>query len=171
MQDFTNEAIDINILPKYEETILKSLSSKYWNVVLINLIIVLFLIAVVTGLILWFNEASRTYLYIIIGIYALFSFLLINLYRIALKRRGFAVREKDIIYTSGVLSATTTIVPFNRVQHVALNEGIFSRIYKLGTLEVFTAGGISGNLKVHGLEIEEANKLKELLLKRVEYAG
>jgi len=171
MQDFTNEIIDIDSLPRYEEAPLKALSSKYWNVILINIVIVLLLLVSGVYAVMWIYEILLPYSYVFAIIYILFAAGLIKIYSISFKRRGFTVREKDLIYTSGVLSATTTIVPFNRVQHVALNEGVFSRMYKLGTLEVFTAGGATGNLKVHGLEISEANKLKELLLKRVDHAG
>src|SRR5690606_41032422 len=38
--------------------------------------------------------------------------------RLAFKKRGYAVREKDLLYRSGILSTTTTIVPFNRIQHI-----------------------------------------------------
>jgi uncharacterized membrane protein YdbT with pleckstrin-like domain len=43
----------------------------------------------------------------------------------AVKRRAFALRDKDILYKRGLLSTTTTIMPFNRIQHVAMHEGGF----------------------------------------------
>jgi hypothetical protein len=37
MQNFTNETIDINELPNFEEVQLNQLQSKYFNVIAINL--------------------------------------------------------------------------------------------------------------------------------------
>ncbi|WP_449435355.1 PH domain-containing protein [Pedobacter steynii] len=47
-----------------------------------------------------------------------------------------------MLYTSGIIALSTTIVPFSRIQHIALDEGLFSRIYGLGELRIFTAGGV-----------------------------
>ena len=39
MQDFTNTTIDLDALPKYEEVVFQKLQPKYWNVIVINLMI------------------------------------------------------------------------------------------------------------------------------------
>ena len=167
MPDFTNNTIDIPSLPKYEEVPLQPLSNKYWKVVLINLFIFLLFVAAGILVLLSFNESARTYFVIILVVYFAFSALLIFLYNIGVKRRGFAVREKDIIYASGVLALSTTIVPFTRIQHIALHESMISRLFQLGELQVFTAGGSSGSLHIPGIEIEEAKRIKELLMKQI----
>jgi membrane protein YdbS with pleckstrin-like domain len=167
MTDFTNNTIDINSLPKYEEVPLQQLSNKYWKVVLIN--IFLFQLFLAAGILtfLAFNEHARAYLAIIIIAYFVFAALMIVLYNIGLKRRGFAIREKDIIYASGVLALSTTIVPFSRIQHIALHEGMIPRFFKLGELQIFTAGGKSGSLHIPGVEIEEAKRIKALLMHQI----
>lgn len=167
MPDFTNNTIDIHSLPKHEEVPLQPLSNKYWKVVLINIFIFLLFAAAVILAFLSFNEAARPYFAIILSAYLIFAALLIFLYNIGLKRRGFAVREKDIIYASGVLALSTTIVPFSRIQHIALHEGMIPRLFQLGELQVFTAGGSSGSLHIRGIEIEEARRIKELLMKQI----
>ena len=87
--------------------------------------------------------------------------------RIAFKKRGYAIREKDFIYRSGVLATTTTIVPFNRIQHIAVNEGVFSRMYGLAALEIYTAGGSSSDLTISGIERDKAISIKEYLMNNV----
>ena len=47
MQEFTNDPIDIEALPNYEQAPLKTLHPKYWNVVMIHIGIFLFLLATV----------------------------------------------------------------------------------------------------------------------------
>lgn len=163
MQDFTNETLDIDALPKYEEVVLNAINRKYWRVVLLNIAIFLFIFAAAIGIVLFFLEGSRPYLYVTTGSYLLFSILLIALYRTSIKRIGYAIREKDLIYKSGIISISTSIIPFTRIQHITLNEGIFSRMFQLGSLHVFTAGGISGSITIPGLDINLAKTIKEEL--------
>lgn len=163
MQDFTNETLDINALPKYEEVPLNALSGKYWKVVLLNVAIFLFVLAAGMAIVLFFAEGFRPYLYVLTGIYLLFGILLVMLYRVSIKRIGYAIREKDLIYKSGIISISTSIIPFTRIQHITLNEGIFSRMFQLGSLHVFTAGGMSGSITIPGLDIDLAKTIKEEL--------
>ncbi|RZM15683.1 MAG: PH domain-containing protein, partial [Pedobacter sp.] len=132
MPDFTNNTIDIDQLPKFEDVHLQPLSNKYWKVVLINIIIFLLFVAAGISAVLYLKEEARQYLFIILSIYIAFAILLVLMYNIGVKRRGFAVRDKDIIYASGVLALSTTIVPFTRIQHIALHEGLISRMFQLG---------------------------------------
>lgn len=167
MQDFTNDTLDINSFPKYEEVPLHPVSKKYWNVVLINIMVFLLILAAGLAALLYFVNELRPYIYVICGGYLAFGFLLILLYKTDIRRRGFAVREKDIFYKSGIIAISTTIIPFSRIQHITLDEGFFSRMYRLGQLRVFTAGGSSGSLHIPGIEIEQARQIKELLMKQI----
>lgn len=167
MQEFTNDPIDISLLPQFQEVKLTPLSPKYWKVVCINMAIFTAITATGMTILLLFNSAIKVYSYAIIASYFLLISLMFVLYRKALSRRGFAVREKDIIYRHGLIAISTTIIPFSRIQHIALDEGLFSRMYRLGQLRIFTAGGHSGSLHISGIEIEEARQIKELLMKQI----
>jgi len=167
MQHFTNETIDIQQLPKYEETALTAPASKYWQVMLINLIIFTLLSGGGLAIFILIDEKMRANWAIFIGLFVLIIIVLFLLYWASFKRRGFALREKDIIYKSGVIAETTTIVPLQRIQHVALNEGFLSRIFKLGTLHIYTAGGSSGEIRIAGVPIEQAKAMKEALVQRL----
>jgi membrane protein YdbS with pleckstrin-like domain len=167
MSDFSNNTIDIDSLPKFEDLRLKPLSTKYWKVVLINIFIFLLFMAAGIFALLYVKEELRQYLYLVASAYSAFALLLILLYNIGVKRRGFAVREKDIIYASGVLALSTTIVPFNRIQHIALHEGMISRFFELAELQIFTAGGSSGSLHIRGIEIAEAKNIRALLMQQI----
>lgn len=170
MIDFTNDTLDIGNLPKYEEVTLNALSKKYWNVVVINLFIFLLIVAAGITALLYFSKESRPYIYVLIGGYAMLSILLFLMYRTDIGRRGYAVREKDILYRSGIIAISTTIVPFSRIQHIALDEGLVSRMYHLGQLRIFTAGGSTGSLHIPGIEIEQARQIKEILMKQINLA-
>lgn len=167
MLDFTNDTLDIGNLPKYEEVPLNAVSKKYWNVVVINLIISLIILAVGLTTFLYFSIAARPYIYVVIGGYIALTLILFALYKTDISKRGYAVREKDILYRSGIIAITTTIIPFSRIQHITLDEGLFSRMYQLGQLKIFTAGGSSGSLHIPGIEINQARKIKETLMKQI----
>jgi len=167
MQDFTNEPIDINLLPKYELVPLSKPHPNYWKIIVINILIFLLFVGTVLTVMFFNIPELSNYLYPTIAVYALLAIFLFFIFKASFKRRGFALRDKDLIYKSGIIAETTTIVPLNRIQHVALNEGIFSRIFKLGKIQIYTAGGHSGHLMIAGVEIETAKSMKELLLKKL----
>lgn len=167
MQHFTNETIDLQQLPKYEETLLTAPAAKYWQIIIINLAIFLFIIGVTLTAFVFFNEEFHSNWFIFAGIFVVFAAFLFFLFRASFKRRGFALREKDVLYKSGIIAETTVIVPLTRIQHVALNEGFLSRMFHLGTLQIYTAGGSSGEIRIAGVPIEQAKAMKEALVQRL----
>lgn len=168
--EFTNETIDLDLLPKFEEVSFSQLNKNYIKVVYINIAIVLLIIAVGIGVLMYFNEdLQENSVYSIFGIsYLIFALVLFFSSVSSVKRRAYAVREKDILYKRGLLSTTTTIMPFNRIQHVAMHEGAFSRIYSLAQLQIYTAGGSTSDIKISGIEKEKAESIKELLMQKIQ---
>ena len=86
---------------------------------------------------------------------------------ISVPRIGYAVRNKDIIYKSGVFWHTVTAVPFNRIQHVEKSSTPLDRRFDIASLQLFTAGGSGGDLKIHGLPVDTAEALRVLILDKV----
>ena len=86
---------------------------------------------------------------------------------ISVPRIGYAVRERDIIYKSGVFWQTVTAVPFNRIQHVEKSSTPLDRKFNIATLQLFTAGGTGGDLKIHGLPAKTAEKLRFFILEKI----
>lgn len=89
---------------------------------------------------------------------------------IAVPRRGYVVREKDLLYKSGVLWRSVKAFPFNRVQHTKLHSTPLDRRFGLASLSVFPAGGGLGN-RVHGLGRETAVRLRVYISERIESAA
>ena len=169
MENFTNETINTKLLPRYEEVELTSLHSNYWKVVLINNLIIYSIIAIVM-IFLWMNiEDSQDYNpFWVFGIFLLivnFSFLL---YRISFKKKAYAFRNHDVIYRSGLIATNTMVIPYNRVQHVALHEGFLSRYFGLAKVEIFTAGGSASDIEIPGIAKEEAENIKQLLMGKIQ---
>jgi membrane protein YdbS with pleckstrin-like domain len=82
-------------------------------------------------------------------------------------RKGYAVRSHDILFKSGVFWHTVTAIPFNRVQHVEKSSTPLDRKFKLATLQLFTAGGSGGDLKIDGFPAKTAEKLRAYILDKI----
>jgi uncharacterized protein len=167
MEDFTNETIDTARLPRFEAVTLTPLHPSFIKIIWINIAVVFGLMAIITALAVFFVDNTVDYLtYITIG-YIGILLLTITIQVVSYKNRGFAFRTHDVIYRSGAIAVTTTIIPYNRVQHVALHEGWLSRAFGLATVAIYTAGGVSSDLKIPGLEKEHAEAIKQLLVGKI----
>ena len=127
-------------------------------------------ITIVTiGLIL-FNvlpDASLFPVWISIGVFLTITLPLLIWPFIAVPRLGFAARDKDILYKSGVFFASVTAVPFNRVQHVETSHGPMDRRFGTANLQLFTAGGTRGDLSIKGMDADTAEKLRVFILEKI----
>ena len=86
---------------------------------------------------------------------------------ISVPRIGYAIRDKDILYKSGVFWQTVTVIPFNRIQHVEKSSTPLDRRFAIATLQIFTAGGSGGDLKIHGLSATTAENLRVFIIEKV----
>ena len=167
MEDFTNSTVSFDTLPKFESVPFQSLNKNYLNVVYLSNAIFSVVLAVGLTLMIIFNDFVRDNVVLWVAALVGIITLLFWLSNIIFRKKGYALREKDILFRKGILSTTTTIIPFNRIQHVALHEGVFSRIYQLSELQIFTAGGSSSDLHIPGLPKEEAERIKSYLLNNI----
>jgi len=85
---------------------------------------------------------------------------------IALPKRGYVVRDKDLLFKKGVIWRSVTAVPFNRIQHVETSNTPLDRKFGLATLQLFTAGGTGGDLKIEGLAADVAEQLRVFILEK-----
>ncbi|MBC7524757.1 MAG: PH domain-containing protein [Flavobacterium sp.] len=168
MENFTNEIIDTKQLPRHEEVQLTPLQPQFWFVTLINLSIFFLILAIVSTVMCFKSDEISVYrLYFILG-YFLILVIAIFLNRISFNKKGFAFRNHDVIFRSGIISTNTMIIPYNRVQHVALQEGFISRYFGLAKVSIYTAGGSSSDLEIPGILKEEAENIKQLLMGKIQ---
>jgi len=167
-QQFSNKTIDTLVLPQFEDVQLTPLHPSYLKVIWFNIALVFGIIAIAAGVGFYFISELQPYRLIISGGYIFIVLLTIVINVINFKTRGFAFREHDVIYRSGAISVSTTIIPYNRVQHVAIHEGPIARWLDLATVEVFTAGGIGGDIKIPGLEKIHATAIKQLVVGKID---
>lgn len=162
---FENNEIDIANLPKVENVNFVSLLPQYKKVLYINRTLLFFVMPALPFLFeLIIQEKINLWyfvlFYILIIILYVFGIIIVNL---GFPKKGYALRKNDIIYRSGFFIHNITIVPFNRIQHIEIRQGIISRWYGLSKLKIYTAGGYGSGLYINGISPETAQQLKDYL--------
>jgi len=162
MENFTNNSIEIGSLPQFEEVDFQPISESY----LIKSYLLKFLLlcaAVIVWVVLFYydiNLVLTSILAVFIVLYFPFKFW--NTFKVQ-DTYGFALREKDILFKRGYFICTTTVVPFNRIQHVSISRDVLDKYLKISTLKIFTAGGSGSDIIIPGLTTDLALRLKEAL--------
>ena len=168
MENFTNNELDVRGLPKFESVELQRLEPKYRRVLAVNIGLALFVELIVLLILTLKPEelSSMDVLFFWLG-GALIGLLIVWLTLLGFRKKGYAFREHDLIFQYGVIATSTKIIPYNRVQHVALHRGFISRKFNLATVQLFTAGENSADLKIPGILYEDAVKIKELVSNKI----
>lgn len=168
MTDFSNNTIDTLQLPQYQDTELSPIHPLYMKVVWANLGITFSAIAVAAGALFYFIDELKEYWGYATIAYAVLLMVSMLVQVINYRNKGYAFREHDVIYRSGAISVTTTIIPYNRIQHVAEHEGIVSRWLGLSSIGIFTAGGTGSDIVIPGLEKIHAIAVKQLIVDKID---
>ncbi|CAM2944091.1 PH domain-containing protein [Flavobacterium frigoris] len=168
MKNFSNETIDTTKLPKFEEVEFSILHTDYWKVTVLNVFLFFLILGGGLSVLLFFNRGLLVFAVGIAVAYFLFLFLVLFFSRISFKKKGFAFRTHDVLFRHGVIATNTIVIPYNRVQHVALHEGLISRYFGLAKIEVFTAGGNASDIEIPGIKKEQAENIKQLLMGKIQ---
>lgn len=164
---FSNEAVDVHALPKFEKVEFQRISDKYLKKVFFQTGISLLLFLLGWGVLLY-NQYLDTGLSFLLlgGIVLVFSFKFWNTYKMQ-GEYGFAIREKDILYKRGFIFSRTTVIPFNRIQHVSISRDAFDKMLNISSLGIFTAGGSGSDIHIPGLSPDLALRMKGSLSKKL----
>lgn len=167
-ENFSNLQVDVASLPRFEEVKLQPISRKYLVKLQVGTTIsLLFFIIGFTVAFYFLPPEFRPYLWAGVAFVVLifgWSFFNNIMY---IKRSGYALREQDIIFKRGFLFERTTIVPFNRIQHVSVERSFLDKMLKIATVKVFTAGGSGSDVSIPGILPGTATSLKEEISSRI----
>lgn len=165
--EFSNLQLDIASLPRQEEVRLNRLQRKYLIKLHLQTSLSLIIFSGLLAAGYFFVQPQDFLLFIFIGLLALmFGWSYYTNYQL-IKRNGYSLRERDIIYKKGFLFERTTVVPFNRIQHVSVARSFLDKLLNLSTLKVFTAGGSGSDVNIPGLSPDTATRIKEELSDRI----
>jgi len=168
---FDNPQLGIDHLPAYQESEYNPLEPAYKKV--IQYISAFFVLLLLAGPVLLYfvhdDPEANIYPWVVYGsiiIWLLISIVIMAIVGPAFRQKGYAVRERDISYKTGLLFRKTTTIPFNRVQHCDIKQGLISRYFGLSKLNVYTAGGAKSDLSIPGLTTDKAQKLMDFVLQK-----
>ena len=105
--------------------------------------------------------------YVVLGVLSTFAILALVFNVLGFRRKGYALRERDISFQEGVLWKAHTVIPFHRIQHSEVIQGPIESMFELATLAIYTAGGSASDLTISGLQQEEAHQIKDFLLHKM----
>lgn len=163
---FENLPVDAESLPKVEDIVFRSIEKKYLRVSLIASGIFWFVLIAGYLAIVHFSEMEKILLNYLAGsggivVLGTLNFIVTIL---GFKKKKYALRQRDILYTKGLLWHVRTSIPFNRIQHAELKQGPLERMYGLHSLKIYTAGGQTSDLVIPGLKEETALAIKDFIL-------
>lgn len=161
---FQNEQLDIATLPTVEDVSFDKLSPKLLIRKNISTSISFAVFLAISFMIYYlFPEFFGGYFpLVLVGILMIFLWNYFSNWQWQ-KRSGYALRERDVIFKRGFILEKTTVIPFNRIQHVSTQRGVLDKMLGISTLEVFTAGGSGSDISIPGLTPALAASLKESL--------
>jgi membrane protein YdbS with pleckstrin-like domain len=168
MEHFTNEVIDTRQLPRFEAVVLSKLNPNYGKVIGFNILITFLIFAGGLVGLVFFNTGLRDYWRPLLALYVILFAIVVFFSALSLKKKAFAFRTHDVIFQSGVIATNTIVIPYNRVQHVALHEGLIARFFGLAKVEIFTAGGSASDISIPGIALAQAEDIKQLLMGKIQ---
>ena len=169
MEAFNNSVIHPENLPVIDTKDFTGLARKYLNIIIIR--IIFFFLLMSGGLVVFvvLSEGIPVRIFSIIGGSVILFIILISfiIAILGFPRKGYLVREQDISFKKGLIIFKLTTVPFNRIQHVEVNQGVISKLFGLSSVKIYTAGGSYSDLSIPGLPSNDALRLKAFLSNQI----
>ena len=167
--EFTNDAIDLSLIPRAEDVQLVAIERTYLKVLRLEWIISSLVVLVILSLLFFFIDRLQiTWLMAVAGtawlLLAVISYWIMDK---SFSRKAYAIREKDVIYRTGWIVRRLQICPFNRIQHCSIHSGPLERQFGLASLSLFTAGSEGSDMKIPGLTESHAASLREFIMDKI----
>ncbi len=169
MENFSNSILIPENLPEIKPETFNLLDKKYRTILFIRIIIFLVIIsgAFISFLIFFDEKPATEFIIIAISVIVIVAVYSIIITILGFPKKGYLVREKDVSFQKGLIVFKSTSVPFNRIQHVEVNQGVLAKIFKLSSVKIYTAGGNASDLSIPGLPVKVAQNLKAFLSEKI----
>lgn len=169
MENFSNSVIIPGDLPEIKQELFNVLDKNYLKILLIRTVLFALILIGAFVAFLFFSEEELPNFVLILIISAIVLLIVwsATVTVLGFPRKGYLLRENDISFKKGLIAFKQTSVPFNRIQHVEVNQGILAKVLKLSSVKIYTAGGTSSDLSIPGLPVETAHKLKAFLSEKI----
>lgn len=167
--EFLNEQVVMEALPKAETVTFTPIESGYKRVLRLEWLfsIVILLLATIILVVSVKSLQKTLFLSLLAAGWLLVAagwFFLLNK---SFPIRGYAIRDKDIIYRSGWIIRHIHICPFNRIQHITVKVGPIDRRFGFATLILYSAAPDDADLHIPGLQESMAWELKQWITQKI----
>lgn len=165
----TNRQIDFENIDRVENLVYEPLEPRYVKVqTVMTVLSYLFFMLLPMG-VLFFDKFPFRSVLLIVWESVFLTLALVNIWFVpkAYHHKGFAIREHDITYRTGLLLPKTVTVPFCKIQQVNVGQGFVQRLFGLYAVDVINGAQLMSSLSIPGLTRERANDIKELLMEKV----
>ena len=169
MENFSNSILLPENLPEVDSKTFNRLDQSYLKIMFIRILFLFLFMSGILMAILFLTVDIPTSIVAIPGGSAI---VLITLFAsvitvLGFPQKGYLVREQDISFQRGLITYKLTTVPFNRIQHVEVNQGILAKMFRLSSVKLYTAGGATSDLSIPGLPVSDAKRLKAFLSEKI----
>lgn len=161
-----NRQIWLNDIEPVEALSFEKIENSYMKVIMARLVIVYFVLMGCALFILMLDTPYDTALLVateclLATAFAVNAVLVRKIYDF----KGFALRNKDISYRSGIFFESVTTIPFSKIQQVSTRMNLVSRFFSLYYVDVINGSqDVMSRLTIPGLSAEKAEQLKSLLI-------
>lgn len=162
----SNRQIEIEATDRVDDLRYEPVSQKYRSVQIANAVMAYALLAVVFLLLLlikgsWWCVIAEA----VVIIAAIINLAILSK---AYRYKGYALREHDISYRSGVIFPKVTTVPYSRIQQVSISQSPVAKYFGLYAISVVNGAQGMSSLVIHGLTKEKAEGIKSVVTQRLD---
>lgn len=148
-----------------EDLRFEHIESPYIKVIIIRIVLIYFMLMVTALLIPIFVDHGIVMLVSVETVLAVALAINVALTRKIYFFKGYALRDKDISYRSGIFFESVTTIPYSKIQQVCIRMNPVSRIFKLYYVDVINGSqAVMNSVTIPGLSLEKAERLKSLLI-------
>ncbi|MGX5174174.1 PH domain-containing protein [Aliikangiella sp. IMCC44653] len=167
---YSNEQVNAKSMPSVKTLELTLLSSQY---ALINSVTTLlfglfFLIVARVSDHFIHHYSVPSWLYLPVGG---LIFVIATMEYFRAKASGYALREKDIAFKTGLFWHKHLFLSHQRIQHIDITQGPIERHFGFANMAFYTAGGASADLKIPGLNYQTAQALRAKIMQEINHAA
>jgi len=166
---WTNLAIDVDALPDFRDLEFNGVAPTWPRYTLLTTVLGIVPTLGAAGVLgWWLGDEAPFGLRLALPAVPLVVGLWVGIWRwLDGRRRGWALRQHDVVARAGVLWRAVTVLPIARIQHVETSHGPIERRFRLARLKLFTAGGMTADLVLPGLGRGRADELREYLAEQI----
>lgn len=165
---FSNTGVEISAIPAIQELTLDPVEPAFRKVLYWEWLITSLSLLLICGGLLFIHGFRHSHWAWItpLAILLLSGFLRLVM-EFEFRRLGYLIRQHDLVHRSGWIFQRIRICPYKRVQNCSVHSGPIQRSLGLASITVFTAGEHAADMTVRGLSQENAERIRQYIIARI----